>query len=589
MGRRPPSPTPARAARRAVLTGAAAGLGAVLARPGVALAAPDVRGYPATAVPDAPTWHGIRRFTAGYTPALRAQVEAAGGFDAWFARQLDGSYDDAWYDATAHWWLSINADDATVWQRDRSDVESLWWADANYQSWAMVRRLGSQRQVLETMAELWEHHLHVPAQGAVGPFRTAYGKEVRRHALGRFSDLLEAAITHPAMSVYLGNANSTRSAPNENLGRELLELHTVGVGQYTETDVKNSARLLTGFKVGIWTTWATSYDPNAHWTGPVQVMGFSHPNSNPDGRAALSAYLRYLARHPATARRIARKLAVRFVSDAPSAALVDELAAVYLDHDTDITPVLLALVGSAEFRAGADTKVRTPPEDVVATYRALGVELTGPPTGLADESAANTLIWQAQRIGAKPFNWPRPDGRPDTAQAWSSTSRFLASLDIHYTMSGGWWPVDGARYRAPIDWLPAAPAAAAGAPAAPAADEDPLVVGRPKKDKKKKKKKRKPPAPPPVSPPPPDPVVPDPPDQPQPPTTPVASIRFDELVDHLCRTMLGQPVAPTMLQAACEAAGCAPADVITPQHRIVAWEMPRLITVLLDSPLHMTR
>ncbi len=588
------SPPPARAARRAVLTGAAAGVGAVLARPGAALAAPDVRGYPATPVPDAATWHGIRRFTAGYTPALRAQVAEAGGFDAWFARQLDGSYDDAWYETTSRWWFSVNADAATVWQRDRADVESLWWADANYQSWAMVRRFGSQRQVLETMAELWEHHLHVTAQGAVGPFRTAYGKEIRKHALGRFSDLLEAAITHPAMSVYLGNANSTKSAPNENLGRELLELHTVGVGQYDETDVKNSARLLTGFKVGIWTTWATSYDPNAHWTGPVRAMGFSHPNSDPDGRAALSAYLRYLARHPATARRVARKLAVRFVSDTPSDALVDDLAAVYADHDTDISAVLLALVASAEFKAAADAKVRTPPEDVVATYRALGVELTGGPTGLGDETAANTMLWQAQRIGAKPFDWPRPDGRPDTAAAWSSTSRFLASLDIHYTMSGGWWPEQGARYREPVDWLPSAPGGAATAsadPAVPAAGEAPLVVARPKKDKKKKKKKkkRKPPAPPPATPQAPDPVLPEPPAEPQPPTTPVASIRFDELVDHLCRTMLGQPVAPTMLQAACEAAGCAPTDVITSQHRIVAWEMPRLLTVLLDSPLHMTR
>lgn len=590
------SPPPARSARRAVLGGAALGLGAVLARPTAALAAPDVRGYPATPVPDPLTWHGIRRFTAGYTPALRAQVAEAGGFDAWFARQLDGSYDDAWYDTTSHWWASVNADAATLWQRDRSDVESLWWADANYQSWALVRRFGSQRQVLETMAELWEHHLHVPAQGSVGPFRTAYGKEIRKHALGRFSDLLEAAITHPAMSVYLGNANSTKSAPNENLGRELLELHTVGIGRYDEADVKASARLLTGFKVALWTTWATSYDPNAHWTGPVQVVGFSHPNSDPDGRAALSAYLRHLARHPATAQRIARKIAVRFVSDTPSDALVDELAAVYVDRDTDITAVLLALVASAEYRAAADTKVRTPAEDVVATYRALGVELTGGPTGLADDSAANTMLWQAQRIGAKPFDWPRPDGRPDTSQAWSSTSRFLASLDVHYTMSGGWWPEDGARYRMPVGWLPGAPAATAATPsqpagpAAPVGGGDPLVVGRPKKDKKKKKKKkRKPPLPPPVTPPAPDPVVPQPPDEPEPPVTPVASIRFDELVDHLCRTMLGRPVTPTMLQAACEAAGCAPSDVITPQHRIVAWEMPRLVTVLLDSPLHMTR
>lgn len=537
-----------------------------------------------TPVPDAATWHGIRRFTAGYTPALRAQVEAAGGFDAWFAGQLDGSYDDAWFDQTSRWWVSINADDATVWQRDRAGVESLWWADASYQRWAMVRRLGSQRQVLETMAELWEHHLHVPALGEVGPFRASYGKTIRRHALGRFADLLEAAITHPAMSVYLGNANSHKSAPNENLGRELLELHTVGIGQYGEADVKDSARLLTGFRVGVWTTWATSYDPAAHWTGPVQVMGFSHPNSDPDGRAALSAYLHYLATHPATARRIARRLAVRFVSDTPSDTLVGDLAAVYLAHDTDLRAVLRALVASAEYRAATDTKVRTPTEDVIATYRALGVELTAAPAGHDDECAANALLWQAQGIGAMPFDWPRPDGRPDSAVAWSSTSRFLASLDVHYTMSGGWWPSEGVRYRAPVAWLPTTPAD-------PAAAAGGRVVGRPKKDKKhkkkkKKKKKRHPapaPTPPPPAPPPP-PVTP-----PPPPEVPVTSIRFDALVDHLCRTLLGRPVESIMLQAAGEAVGCAPTDVITHDHPVVAWEMPRLLTVLLDSPLHLTR
>ncbi|GAA3550575.1 DUF1800 domain-containing protein [Nocardioides daeguensis] len=551
----------------------------------------------ATPVPDAATWHGIRRFTAGYTPALRAQVEAAGGFDAWFEGQLDGSYDDAWFDRTAQWWVSINADDATVWQRDRSGVESLWWADASYQRWAMVRRLGSQRQVLEAMAELWEHHLHVPALGEVGPFRASYGKTIRRHALGRFADLLEAATTHPAMSVYLGNANSHKSAPNENLGRELLELHTVGIGQYDEADVKDSARLLTGFRVGVWTTWATSYDPAAHWTGPVQVMGFSHPNSDPDGRPALSAYLRYLATHPATARRVAHRLAVRFVSDTPSEVLVDDLAAVYLAHDTDLRAVLRALVASAEYRAATDTKVRTPAEDVIATYRALGAELTAAPAGHDDECAANALLWQAQGIGAMPFDWPRPDGRPDTALAWSSTSRFLASLDVHYTMSGGWWPSEGVRYRDPLAWLPttpAAPAAAAAPPPAPSAAEE-LVAGRPKKDKKhkkkKKKKKRHPaPVPTPLPPAPPTPpVTPPPTPPPTPPEVPVTSIRFDALVDHLCRTMLGRPVEATMLQAAGEAVGCAPTDVITHDHPVVAWEMPRLLTVLLDSPLHLTR
>ncbi|NHA00123.1 DUF1800 domain-containing protein [Nocardioides sp. W3-2-3] len=134
--------------------------------------------------------------------------------------RLTSYYSDSWYGATAAWWPSVNASPATLWKRDQDGVESIGMADANYERWALVRRLGSQRQVLETMAGAWEHHLHVPATGEVGPFRTAYGKVIRAYSLARYEDLLKAAITHPAMSVYLGNANSSKSAPNENLGRE---------------------------------------------------------------------------------------------------------------------------------------------------------------------------------------------------------------------------------------------------------------------------------------------------------------------------------------------------------------------------------
>ncbi|MCX6399910.1 MAG: DUF1800 domain-containing protein [Propionibacteriales bacterium] len=412
------------------------------------------RPYRRTTVPPAATLHGLRRFTAGYTPYLRNQVAAAGGFGPWFDRQLAGGYDDDWYASTARWWPSINASAATIWQRHKDEVEELWRADANYQCWAMVRRFGTKRQVLETMADFWEHHLHVPASGEVGPFRASYGKTVRTHALGRFDDLLTAAITHPAMAVYLDNANSTKSAPNENLGRELLELHTVGRGNYGEDDVKSSARILTGYRVGLWSDWAFSYDPTKHWTGPVKVMDFEHANSDPDGRAVLTAYLRHLAHHPATARRIALKLARRFVSDDPSDALVTKLAQVYLDNDTAIRPVLKALVATTSFKTSAGQKVRTPPEDVVATWRALGVRFSAAPRSSGDSSGANAILWQSDSIGLRPFGWQRPDGRPDTAEAWGSTSRFLASLDIHFTMAGGWWPEVGTDYRTAASWLP---------------------------------------------------------------------------------------------------------------------------------------
>ena len=250
---------------------------------------------------------------------------------------------------------------------------------ANYARWCLLRRIYSQRQVLESLTEFWEHHLYVPIHDdGVFPYRAQYGKLLREHALGRFDQMLMAAVTHPSMGIALDNAASTKRGVNENLGRELLELHTLGQGNYSEDDVKNSARILTGYRVDMWRTWDAYYDENSHATGAVKVLDFEHPNADPDGRAVTEAYLKYLARHQLTARRIARKLAVRFVCDDPSKALVDRLAKVYLDNDTAIKPVLMALVDSEEFKRSVGVKVRTPTDDVVATYRVLGAKIGRP-------------------------------------------------------------------------------------------------------------------------------------------------------------------------------------------------------------------
>ena len=189
--------------------------------------------------------------------------------------------------------------------------------------------------------------------------------------------------------------------------------------------------------------WATSYNPAAHWTGPVQVMGFSHPNADPDGRAVIAAYLTYLAHHPATAHRLARKLAIRYVSDSPSAALVDHLAQVYLANDTAIVPVLRALVAHPEFIAAEGLKVRNPADDVVATWRSLDVQAAAP---TSDDSGANAVLWQTVALGQAPFDWARPDGQPEDGASWSSVSRVLASFETHYGMCGGWWPTAQTTY-----------------------------------------------------------------------------------------------------------------------------------------------
>ena len=476
-------------------------------------------------LPSAAALHMGSRFSYGMTPQLHTEMKDAGGPQAWFAAQLDpASIPDPVADPIQSWWASIDLDAATIWQRDQNETEAAWIAVANFQRWCLLRRIYSKRQVLEIVTEFFENHLHVPVHddGVFG-FRSAYGKLIRSHALGRFDQMLVAAITHPAMGISLDNASSTKRAPNENLGRELLELHTVGRGNYTEDDVKGSARILTGYRVDLWRTWNAWYDTASHWTGPVTVMGFSDANAATDGRPVAEAYLTYLAHHPATARRLARKLAVRFVSDTPSEALVEHLASVYLANDTAIVPVLQALVAHPEFAASAGAKVRTPTDDVVATYRALDVTV-GPPTN--GDSTANAILWQTETIGHTPFDWGRPDGPPETGAAWSSASRVLASFQTHYAMAGGWWPKQDAAYHPYSYWVPLAGTQA---------------------------------------------------------------MRFDALVDHLSRQLLCRPASPRVLSACVASTGLTADTTITLAHALVKWNMPALLTTVLDSPEHMSR
>jgi uncharacterized protein (DUF1800 family) len=286
------------------------------------------------------------------------------------------------------------------------------------------------------MVDFWSNHFNVTCPSDdVWDTRHGYDATLRAKALGRFADLLVAATTHPAMLRYLNADTSTKRAPNENLGRELLELHTVGVDAgYTERDVLDSARILTGLTLD-WSTITTTFRPRDHWTGPVRVLGFSSANALANGQPVVAGYLAYLARHPATARRLARKLAVRFVADDPPQPLVDRLAKVYLAGDTAIVPVLRALFTAPEFFAAQDAKVRRPMEATVATVRALGF---GPATNGVPELEG--LYYALDGQGHQPYAWPQPDGYPDRADAWSSSAGVLARWNITLGIATEGWP-----------------------------------------------------------------------------------------------------------------------------------------------------
>ncbi len=554
-----PGPAPAVPSRRTLLQGiAATGVATGLVSMTGAEEAEAASAAAASSTPllSAPDRHLVRRFSYGITPGLAASVRDAGGARAWFDQQLSPrTVADGEADELLTWWPSLRRDPADLWQRQINEVEGGWKVMEGYQRWTLLRRMRSNRQVHEIMTEFWLHHLNVPANGdAAFTHRTSYDSAVRDHALGRFEDLLHATITHPAMGIYLNNAVSTKSHPNENLGRELLELHTVGRGSYGEADVKSSARILTGWTVDMWRTFAASYRPEKHWTGPVRVMGFQDPNADPDGREVTRRYLSYLASHPQTARRIARKLAVKFVRDDVPEGLVDRLAEVYLSSGTDISAVLRALVGSAEFKGSSGAKVRDPGEDVVATYRALGVRLSRPPAGgEGRDHAANVVLWQTSSVGIRPFDWPQPDGQPVDNVSWASPSRLMASMEVHYAMSGGWWPTKGIEYRSPTAWFP------------PAEYVTRRKRVKGKKNKRGKRKKRwvkvrvrRP-------------------------------LKFAHLVDHLSRQMLHEPASSQLLRACCQAVDVRPDTQITPDHPIVRWNFQRVLSTLLDSPTHLSR
>ncbi|MBF4161700.1 DUF1800 domain-containing protein [Nocardioides acrostichi] len=484
--------------------------------------------YPATPKLNGRHRQIASRFTYGITQPVVASVKQAGGGLPWARQQIAHAYSDVAGDlAKSDWWPSQHDDAQQVWKNQTSGMRGSWEVMWDYSRRLMIRRMLSENQLLEIMTEFWEGHLHVACNSDPQSFwRVSYGDVIRKHALGRFDEMLKEAALHPAMLLYLDAGVSTKAHPNENLGRELLELHTVGVGHYTEDDVKNASRILTGYKIDMWNTWAFKYSPDDHWTGAVQVGDFSDPNSNADGQQVALDMIHYLAHRPETAQRIALKLCYKFVGDDPSDELVNTLAQTYLANDTDIVPVILRLLRSREFNRSRDNKLRDPAEDLVAAWRAIGATMAAPST---DADAANDMIWQVGAIGLMPMAWPTPDGQPLTNGAWASPRRAMASMQSHWNLAGGWWPTSGVTYKPRASWAP---------------EPSDAVEG---------------------------------------------PITFGQLVDHMARLVHGKPSTQSVLKACSKAAQVPPDEKITTGHRAVGSRLPYVLATLLDHPTFYSR
>ena len=369
----------------------------------------------------------------------RSSASAAIGWDAFLEQQLNPEQiDDAALDERLKQFPTLTISSAELFESypqkgkpgPRAIIQELEAA-------SLLRAIASERQLFEIMVDFWSNHLNIYiGKNQVKWLKTADDREViRKHALGKFRELLLASAKSPAMLVYLDNAENVKpgarrgkkdSGLNENYAREVMELHTVGAdGGYTQDDVTTVARALTG-----WTITRRNADaagefqfvPKLHDDDAKQIafLNLTLPAGGglKDGEALLAA----LASHPNTAARIAHKLCVTFVADDPPQALVERAAKAYLDNDTDTRATLKAILTSEEFKASAGQKVKLPLRALVSSVRALGADV-------GDGDQLLPLANWLRDLGQAFFGWPAPNGYPQTRRGLGQHRRHAGALE----------------------------------------------------------------------------------------------------------------------------------------------------------------
>lgn len=468
------------------------------------IARSDVRELPA----DQQIIQALNRLTFGARPGDALKVRAI-GLDNWIEQQLrPEKINDSAIEQFVARYPAINRDQNDLlvryaqqqrerreMKRERADTTGLMTAAdsiairrqmqqrgnltrqvvTQLQSSRVARAVASERQLQEVMTDFWENHFSIYAQK--GPPEAYYLTDfdqnvVRPRALGKFRDLLGAVAQSPAMLFYLDNARSMaesnrptlgrqqrqqrqqpqqrkRPGLNENYGRELLELHTLGVdGGYTQQDVINVARAFTGWTINPPAQGGGFiFRPQVHDAGEKTVLG--HKLAAGRGMEDAEDVLDILSRSPATARYISFKLARRFVSDSPSKALVDHAAQVFLTTDGDIREVLRAIITSPEFfsQQAFRSKVKSPFEVVVSAMRALDA----PPD--SSPRTAQVIAFLGQPI----FGHQAPNGWPETGESWMNTGAILNRINFGMAVAAGRLPGVNIRGIPALDTIRSAP------------------------------------------------------------------------------------------------------------------------------------
>jgi uncharacterized protein (DUF1800 family) len=312
---------------------------------------------------------------------------------------------------------------------------------------SILRDLYSPYQLREQLTWFWLNHFNVHLYKSnirllIGNYED---KALRAHALGKFRDVLGATLRHPAMLRYLDNDQNAAGHINENYAREIMELHTMGVGSgYTQNDVQELARILTGAGVNQSPPSAPppklspeqqsqyvraglfEFNPARHDFGDKVLLG--HPIKG-RGLGEIDEALDLISRAPATSRFISRKLAMYFVSDNPSPALVDKMAATFRQTDGDIAAVLKTMFGSPEFQNSLGLQFKDPMRYVISAVR----------LAYDDKVILNTgpILGWLGRMAQPLYGHETPDGYPLTEAAWDGPGQMATRFEIARAIGSG--------------------------------------------------------------------------------------------------------------------------------------------------------
>lgn len=421
-------------------------------------------------------WRAMSRLGYGPTPALVQAVQAASSPQAWALQQLElATVASQQAPALSADVAGINAPLPAIFAADKAEREARKnikvQADAQAEP-AGLRRLeftqpidplyfnrtmvlqaaawrlsacsqpDAEPPLLARMTEFWFNHLNIYAgKGAVRPFIGHYVINVARaHALGKFEDLLLASARHPGMLHYLDQfqsvaqgtlgAENRKRGLNENYARELMELHTLGVdGGYSQTDVRELARVLTGWTIGPNESDGFRFVQRAHDTGSKRVLGQPFPDwALGGGEREGQQAIRMLARHPKTAERISLRLAQFFVADNPPAALVERLSTVFLGTQGDIRQVMAVLLASDAFWSADNRLFKTPMDFACSTLAAIS-------DGAPERRTLLQALGFLSTAGQPLHGWQTPDGYKTDAATWLAPEALTRRADFALAMA----------------------------------------------------------------------------------------------------------------------------------------------------------